>query len=45
MGACIFHILGIFIVPFWLVLMDEPSVGLSPVMEAEIAKIIKTINA
>jgi branched-chain amino acid transport system ATP-binding protein len=27
-----------------LVLMDEPSVGLSPVMEAEIAKIIKTIN-
>jgi len=27
-----------------LVLMDEPSVGLSPVMEAEITKIIRTIN-
>jgi branched-chain amino acid transport system ATP-binding protein len=27
-----------------LVLMDEPSVGLSPVMEEEIAKIIRTIN-
>jgi len=28
-----------------IVLMDEPSVGLSPVMEEEIAKIITTINS
>jgi len=28
-----------------IVLMDEPSVGLSPVMEEEIAKVIRTINA
>lgn len=27
-----------------LMLMDEPSVGLSPIMEAEIAKIIVTVN-